>query len=236
MNIFIICGYGLPKDIRDDQNYLTYLNVAFNRMYELAARQAATVIPCGGPTNCSPPFDGTEAQFISGYLKELMDREATREQTKDWEVALEDRSLSSLENLVFAKDIIQERGISGPLTIFCEKTREPRLRLFADKIFQGAPVEIFAIDFDISKNRYLDPETIKRKEDLAAQEGLWTLEDPERLRKHHELFEAKFAFLRQRQTEGLSHADAVKEWFENERRIVREIMPDHPFLKGLPDN
>lgn len=235
MNIFLICGYGLPKDIREDQNYVTYLNVIFNRMYELAARHEAAIIPCGGPTNCEPPFQGTEAQMITDYIRDLMNREATHEQTMDWNIFPETRSLSTLENLIFAKEIIRLQKLKGSITLFCEKTREARLRLFADHVFQDASVDVFAIDFDISKNRYLDQEIIQRKENVATQEGLWTLQDPERMQKHHELFEAKFAFLRKRQSEGLSHVDAVKEWFKNEKRIMQEIVPDHPFLKELSD-
>lgn len=234
MNIYLICGYGIPKDIRGDQNYCTYLHLVFNRMYELSARQDAVIIPCGGPTNCEPPFEGTEAQLIAEFLRDLMNREVTREHTRGWNIFPETKSLSTLENFIFAKEIIQQQALKGRMHVFCEKTREQRIRLFADHIFQDQAVDIFAIDFDISKNRYLSPEAIRQKEDLATQEGLWTLQSPERMQKHHELFDAKFAFLRKRQSEGCSHVDAVREWYTREKQIMREIMPDHPFLQGMP--
>jgi hypothetical protein len=235
MNIFLVCGYGMPKDIQEDQNYSTYLHLVFNRIYELASRQEVAIIPCGGPTNCDPPFQGTEAEAIASYLHHFMNRETVRQQTKDWTIFPEARSLSTLESLLFGKEIIHQRKLHGPVTIFCEKTRERRLRVFGDAVFQDTPTEIYAIDFDVSKNRYLDPEIIQRKEDLAIQEGLWTIQDPERIQKHHELFEAKFAFLRKRQSEGLTHVDAVQEWFKNEKRIMREIVPNHPFLEEISD-
>ncbi len=231
MTTFIICGYGIPKDIRHDQNYTVYLHTIFNRIYELAAGQEASIIPCGGPTNCEPPYQGTEAQMISDYLNELSKREATKAQTSRWKIYAEEKSLSTLENLLFAKEIMQKEGLTGSIVIFCEKTRESTLAVLATHIFSEREVSVSAIDFDTSKNRYLDPSILQEKEMRATKEGLWTLQSPDRLQKHHELFQKKIAFLRQRQTEGLSHVDAVKEWFENEKSIMQQLMPDHPFLK-----
>jgi len=235
MNIFIICGYGIPKDIASDQNYSTYLNIVFNRMYERSANQKAVVMSCGGPTKCDLPYDGTEAEVISDYLVSLMQRPETVGQTKEWGVMLEDESLSTLENLLFAKKLLDDQGVVGEITIFCEKTRQARVEAFADAVFDQK-VFVDVVDFDISKNRYLDPDVINTKEALALKEGLWTLEESERLEKHHEFFQKKLAFLRRRQTEGLSHVDAVKEWFENQESVMRELMPDHPLLADLGDS
>lgn len=235
MITFIICGYGLPKDIHRDQNYTVYLHIVFNRIYELAAAQSAAIIPCGGSTNCEPPYIGTEARLIVDYLSELTNREETRIQTSSWRFFPEERSLSTLENLLFAKEILKKEGLTGQIVIFCEKTREPRLVSFAEHIFPNGAVSVSAVDFDISKNRYLHPSIINKKEHLAMEEGLWTLQDPDRMQKHHELFQKKFEFLRKRQSEGLSHVDAVKEWFENEKKIITELMPNHPILKEIKD-
>lgn len=68
MKIFIIPGYGIPESIERDQSYLTYLHVAFNRIYASAKGEKALIIPCGGPTNCAPPYEGTEAAIIGGYM------------------------------------------------------------------------------------------------------------------------------------------------------------------------
>jgi hypothetical protein len=233
MHIFLICGYGIPKDIQRDQNYLTYLSIVFNHIYTLAVGQEAAIIPCGGATNCEPPYQGTEARAIADYLDQLMHREETVRQTSLWRVLPEEQSLSTLENLLFAKDILEAEHLTGAITIFCEKTREDRLRAFMTHLFPDTTTQVYAIDFDISKNRYLDTATIQKKEASSIQEGLWTLQAPDRIQKHHELFQRKFAFLRQRQSEGLSHVDAVKEWFEHEPEIIRSLMPDHPLFKDL---
>lgn len=235
MPIFLLCGYGVPQDIRTDTHYPTYLRLAFNHMYELAANQAATIIPCGGPTNCVPPYQGTDAEVMRTFLKDFMGREATKQQTAQWTLHPEEASLSTLENLLFAQRIIEEEGLTGPITIFCEKTREQKLITFAKGIFPNHETRVYAIDFDVSKNRYLDSGLLQEKEAKSTQEGLWTLQSPERLANHHAFFEKKFAFLRQRQSEGLSHVDAVNEWIKNERDVLKELMPDHPFLHGQAD-
>ena len=210
-----------------------YLRLAFNQIYQRARDDDAAIIPCGGPTNCSPPYEGTEARTISTYLKTLMDREAVAGVTKKWRILEEDQSLSSLENLVFAANIIKQHNLSGHVTIFCEFSRGNKLQTFAPHIFKDRSINVVSIDFDISKNRYLDPEVIQRKEALGIKEGLWTLEDSERLKRHHEFFQRKFDFLRKRQSEGLSHVDAVEEWFKYEKDFMSQLMPDHPLLQEM---
>ena len=232
MQAFIICGYGIPKDIAHDVNYTTYLHLVFNFIYQQEANQEAIIVPCGGPTKCDPPFEDTEAETIINYLMELSQRQEVAEKTNKWKFIPEDKSLSTLENLLFARKILDDVAPIEKITIFCEKTREKRVEAFANDIFDQ-DVSISAIDFDISKNRYLDPNTLNKKEALALKEGLWTLQEPERIKKHHDFFQKKIGFLRRRQSEGLSHVDAVKEWFENHQDVMRELMPDHPIFRGL---
>lgn len=230
MNIFLICCYGVPKNIEDDQNYLAYLNVAFNNMYARATEKEAVIIPCGGPTNTEAPYKGTEAAAIADYVKKLMHRPELSSATKAWRIVLEDRSLSTLENLLFAKHIIDEQKLEGDVTIFCEATRRDRIIATAEKIFDHPPT-VIAIDFDISKNRYTDPALMKEKDALALKESLWTLEKPERLAQHHQFFEQKLVFLREKQSEGLSHVDAVAAWYKEMPALMQKLMPEHPLLK-----
>lgn len=231
MHIFIVCGYGIPVDIEKDANYPMYLRLIFNRVYQQARGAEVSIIPCGGPTNCNPPYEGTEAHMIGAYLKSLMERKDVVASTASWNILEEDQSLSTLENLVFAKRVIDQHSLSGDITIFCEFTRTQRVRVFADSIFEGRSIRIEGIDFDISKNRYLDPEVLEKKEALGLKEGLWTLQESVRLERHHEFFEKKFEFLRRRQAEGLSHVEAVEEWFKNEKDLMRQLMPDHPLIQ-----
>src|SRR3989344_2073787 len=189
MNIFLILGYGIPEDIKQDKNYITYLHIAFNKMYEISAETEAVIIPCGGPTNCSPPYEGTEAEEMERFITDLMGQSGIQEKTSAWKIIQENKSLSTLENFVFAKHIIDEQNLQGDILVFCEKTRENRIRAFAEKVFHQRNWTIEAVDFDTSKNRYLNQKTIDIKEELAMKEGLWVLEDPERMKVHHQFFE-----------------------------------------------
>lgn len=231
MKVYIICGYGIPENIENDVNYTTYLNTAFNTIYSESADLPALIIPCGGPTNCTPPYSGTEAETIADYLENLKNRERLVDKTTDWIIEPEKNSLSSLENLVFAKEIINQYQVTK-VTIFCEKTREHRNREIAKEIFKK-PTHVQGIDFDISNNRYLDPEILRRKEKLGLKEALWALESPGNLKTHHDFFGKKFEYLRRRQQEGLNHVEAVEEWFKHERDLLAELAPDHPLLKQI---
>lgn len=229
MNIFIICGYGLVKDINADVNYRTYLNLAFNHMYSAAANQPSMIIPCGGPTIGEDVFEGTEAALIGDYVQSMMERTITSKQTMSWKVVLEDQSLSSLENLLFAKRLIDEQSAEGSVTIFCEATRADKIRALSEKIF-AQPVVVEPIDFDVSQNRYLEDSAMKQKEARGLAEALWALESPENLAYHHAAFAAKIDFFRQRQSEGASHADVITEWFAQAPEILKRLIPNHPLL------
>ncbi|MFZ2681727.1 MAG: ElyC/SanA/YdcF family protein [Patescibacteria group bacterium] len=230
MNIFIVCGYGIPKDIKTDENYRTYLNIAFNRIYSHALEKEAVIIPCGGSTATEPPYEGTEAAAIGAYIQEFMSRAELENATEQWQIVLEDESLSTLENLLFAKRIIEQQQLRGPVTVFCEESRQERILATAHAIL-GSDIKVESIDFDISKNRYLDPKIIRRKEQAALLESLWTLEKPERLELHHEFFARKFTFFRERQAQGMSHTDVVTEWYNQTPQLLKELMPDHPLLE-----
>lgn len=223
MRTYIICGYGIPKNIESDENYRTYLNVAFNHIFAESAEQDAVIIPCGGATSLEPPFKGTEAEMMGSYIEQMMRRDFLLEQTAQWTIRLEDRSISSLENLVFARQMID--GAEG-VTVFCDVTRRDRNAKIASRIFNG-DVTIDGIDFDVSKNRYIDSETLRKKEGVATAEALWTLEDQERLQRHHDFFERKLGFLREKIASGVSPIDAVNAWLTNAPDIARQLMPDH---------
>lgn len=230
MKTYVICGYGIPKNIETDHNYFIYLNTVFNQIFEGAQNEAASIIVCGGPTNCEPPFDGTEAEIISEYLKGLLDREEVKEQTKGWKIILEDQSLSSLENLINAEKIIKDNGLTRP-TIFCEATRGERMRRLAGAIMGSDQIELRTIDFDVSKNRYHSSRLIKKRERAAVENDLWVLGDPTRLEKHHQIFLEKLELIRGLQAQGWSHFDAVAEWKNKASEIVRKYLPDSPALK-----
>lgn len=231
MKVFIIPGYGIPESIEQDQNYLTYLHVAFNRIYEAAKGEKALIIPCGGPTNCTPPYEGTEAAMIGAYIQKLIDRPMMGDLCKAWSIQLENRSLSTLENLIFVKDILDRTEGVELVVIFCEATRADRIRVVSNQILSTRRnVTIEAIDFDITANRY-SKTVVGVKEQRATDGFLWALESPERLAKYHELYERRLTLIRTLQNEGLSHVDAVAEWYRQAPALIAELMPNHPGLK-----
>lgn len=232
MKVFIIPGYGIPESLERDQNYVTYLHVAFNRISESAHGENALIIPCGGPTNCTAPYEGTEAAMIGEYMQKLIDHAEMGDRCNAWTMKLEDQSLSTLENLVFAKHMIDEAESVESMTVFCEATRRDRVLKLSEVIFGSSTQKaIESIDFDTSANRYLDPAIIERKEQLELEGSLWVLQQPDRLVQHHQLFERKFALLRSLQSAGMSHVDAVAEWYRHAPTLIAELMPDHPGFK-----
>lgn len=222
MKTFLICGCGIPEDIRKDQNYLTYLHIVFNRIYAQAKNQPALIIPCGGPTSCTPPYTGTEAEHIAEYLQELMNRDVMNGAASAWKIVPEDKSLSSLENLIFAKKIVEENGGDNAV-LFCDATRKERNQESSDHIFGKGAVHVEGIDFDISKNRYLPDDLIEKKEKIEREHTLWALQSEENMQKHHEFFEEKFKRLRAWESEGMSHVDAVTRWYKEGLELYEQM-------------
>ena len=210
MKAFIICGYGIPADGQETENYRTYLNVAFNQMYELAQFEPALVIPSGGPTNCTPPFEGTEAEHVGRWIGERFKR--AEEATKEWEIVLEDQALSSPENLLYAKDLLDARGFEGEIVVFCEFVRRNRMQLYANEVFGEA--EVIAIDFDSSSNRYQPKEKVELLLEKQIEADLPIIKNPDLRAEHHAFYEKKLEMLRKWQQEGMTHEAAVKRWWD----------------------
>lgn len=222
MKSFIICGYGIPEDIRKDQNYLTYLHIVFNTIFSKAKNEEALIIPCGGPTSCTPPYAGTEAESIGEYFYELANRESVQGATRAWHIVPENTSLSSLENIIFAKRIMDAEGGTQPM-LFCEQTRKDRNSIVAKKVFGKEVCHVEGVDFDISKNRYLSDDIIEKKEAAEKEHSQWALESSEHVKMHHEFFEEKFRRLRAWQEGGMSHVDAVTRWYKEAPELLEEI-------------
>lgn len=220
MRLFAIPGYGIPADMAHDENYRTYLHVAFNTIIARAGGKPAIVTLHGGPTNCTPPFKGTEAAVMATTLRKLASRPFVKPQTKQWSIVREVKSLSTLQNILYLKEIADAQKLSPKdVTVFCEWTRERRIRLLARKIF-GRAVEVVPIDFDVSESRYGDWEA---READALQGALWALQSPENLVKEREFFRKKMAYIRILQHDGMSHVDAVMRWYEYAPQLAAEI-------------
>lgn len=217
-NIFLVFGYGVPNNIIEDENYNFYLKMVFNKIYDIAVKNNIDnpiIIPCGGKTDMFKPYDRTEAEEMVRFLKNFIQERSFLESiTGNWEFIPENKSLSTLENLLNSLDIVQKRDIKkANFFIFCEQTRENRINTLASKILdKNYNFTTIPIDFDISPNRYLPIEYLSEKENKELQHSLWALESSENLRKHHQVFEEKFAYFR---TIGnKTNVNIVKEWWD----------------------
>lgn len=220
MQVFAVLGYGVSDDIQHDENYQTYLRVAFNAMFDAAAGQPAVVVSSGGATNCTPPFKGTEAALIDAELKRIAKRSSVKSATKQWKFVREGESISTLENLLFLWDIMQQRRLGQKVTIFCEFTRQKRVQMLARKVI-GAQARVTAIDFDHSAHRYAD---YRQRERKTLRRSLWALTSPEHLRIEHRFFAYKLTYLRDlQQREGISHVEALTRWLHDAGHIAKEL-------------
>ncbi len=217
-NIFLILGYGVPKNILKDENYNFYLKTAFNKIYDIVAKNKIDkpiIIACGGPTDILKPYKRTEAEkMIKLFDAIIKKRPSLKPITKNWLFIPEKKSLSTLENLLNSKKIIQKRKIKkAGLFVFCEQTREKRIKILVKKIFDKNYISlVMPIDFDMSVNRYLPAEYLNKKEKAELKHSLWVLGNPKNLKKHHKIFGEKMEYFRKAGHK--THVNAVKEWWD----------------------
>lgn len=217
-NIFLIFGYGIPKNIFEDENYNTYLKLVFNRIYDTVEKNKTNpiIICSGGKTDLFKPYNRTEAGETIKFLKNLSNKKSLIKSTRNWIFQPETKSLSTLENFLNSEKILKDKKIQkANITIFCEKTREKRIKKLAEKILnQNHKIKIIAIDFDTSDNRYLDSKFILKKEKTELKHALWALKSKKNLEQHHKLFEEKFKYLRSSQGKNLK-----KWWAEKIKKL-----------------
>ena len=217
-NVFLIFGYGIPKDILKDENYNFYLKMAFNKIYDLVIKNKIdnpVIITCGGKTDMQKPYKRTEAEEMIKLLRNLIKNQPVLKPiTKKWRFIPENQSLSTLENLLNSNQIVIKKNLKkANLFIFCEQTREKRIKVIAKKIFdKNYNFLIMPIDFDVSANRYLSPEFLAKKETAELKHSLWALQSPQNLKKHHEIFVEKIEYLRQAGPN--VHVETVRKWWE----------------------
>ncbi len=215
MKTYLILGYGIPKKMESDDNYRRYLGVVFNAIFDQTQNStvSSVIMFCGGMTDMVRPYKRSEAAEMMGFFKTFADRDACRKTTKSWNYLLEKKSLSTLENLVYAKQILDAKKIdASTLTIFCEETRCKRVKRLAKKIFGKA--NVVSVDFDVSVNRYLDPAFIEKREKAVTEFEGWALTSPENLKEFRKMFVKKMAFLRKAGPG--NQVKALEEWWHKE--------------------
>lgn len=226
-NVFLIFGYGIPKNILKDEKYNSYLKMVFNKIYSFVTKNKIDkpiIITCGGKTDMFKPYKRTEAdemiKFFKAFIKE---RPFLSLITKNWLFIPENKSLSTLENLLNSNKIIQKRKIrKANFFIFCEQTRGKRIKILAKKILnKNYNFLVVPIDFDVSANRYLPVEYLAKKESAELKHSLWALQSPENLKKHHKAFEEKFEYFRK--VGHKTHVNAVKKWWDQKLKELDKM-------------
>lgn len=217
-DVFLILGYGIPKDILKDEKYNFYFKMVFNRIYDITTRKKVTkplVVCSGGKTDMFKPYKRSEADEMIKLLKKLSNRPFLKKITRNWLFIPERKSLSTLENILNCKEVIKKKNIKKTnFYIFCEQTREKRIKILAKKILdKNYNFQVMPIDFDVSKNRYLPTDYLVKKEKTELDHSLWALRSPENLKKHHKVFEEKIEYLRKAGPK--VHVEAVKKWWGN---------------------
>ncbi len=215
MDFYLICGYGVPKDIQTDDNYRRYLGIVFNTIYSHSAGKPAMIICAGGKTDLVKPYKRSEAGEIARFLKPLM-------RGRDWKLAQEARSLSTVENMLYAQQKLVRATSQGDcMMVFCEATRVVRVKALAKQIFRGLPVTVYPVEFDLSPNRYLDPAFIAEKERKTLKVERWALEDSKHLRVYRNKLEDRIAHFRRAGTK--RHIQEIKKWWETELDELSKI-------------
>ncbi len=217
---FIVVGYGIPKDILQDQNYDFYLRTIFNKIFDICSISGnwnPVILFSGGKTDMWKPYRRIEAQEMKKAFLSLMQRPAVKAQTKGWKIVLEPKSLSTLDNFLYAKEVLDQKQLyPKKIAVFCEQTRAARVKVLARTFFKRA--DVHPIDFDQSANRYLDPKKLQRLAKEALKFDLWALESAEHLAKHQALFKEKIQFLRDAGPD--AHVEAVRQWWEKQLEKV----------------
>lgn len=215
-NIFLIFGYGVSDDITKDERYVVYLTSALNKIYEISSNdKVAPIIICsGGVTDMTPPYKRNEANGMIDFFTWLIkERQYLKPILKKWIFIPEKKSLSTLENIIFCKNIIEERKIdNGNVYVFCEYTRRKRVQILTKKVFpKNYAVRVIPVDFDLSPRRYLDPGFLEEKENTEIDHSLWALKSMGNFKKHHEAFEEKMKILREHK--GEQQMDVLKKYW-----------------------
>lgn len=118
MNIVIILGYGIFD--KDNQKYKQYLDRSAQVVKD---NQVDKVIFCGGFTKSG--INISEAQSMSDYFKEL-------EPEIDSKIILEDKSITTLENIRFTSEVLSKNNFKPEkIIIICDSIRLAKVFYFS---------------------------------------------------------------------------------------------------------
>lgn len=208
--LFFIFGYGVPKDIVNDENYNHYLSFVFNRIFSSSAGKKAEIVFCGGKTDCiRPPYARSEAKEMKKLFLRISRRAFVSKKTRAWTYGIVNNTYSTVENILAAK--MKAKG--RPCVIFCETTRGNRVKKLSRRAFGATSVTVAPVDFDMSPNRYLAPEFLAEREAHDLRHELAALLDKKKLAEWRAYHRKKLAFFREH--DYANNPDVVRQWWKN---------------------
>lgn len=189
MKIFIVPGYHLPKDLILDEVYKKYFNYVCLEIQKICDNQdKILVVLSGGNIDMDEPFDRILSVEMKKPFLSIADTYGLK-----CEVVTEIKSLSSIENLIYSKNIIDSIEGEKDIYIFSDSQRSNRTKLTADKIF----TKYYLLTIDLSSDEEKDnQEIVNKKEALALSFSLWALENNENLEEFKKIYIEKFNLLR----------------------------------------
>jgi hypothetical protein len=223
--VFIVPGYGVPKDILRDLNMTLYLRGVANYIFDRTAGDAKppVVIFSGGPTDMWKPYKRTEAAEMYRWMKTAIKSRDFRKEMKRWKIRLEVKSISTLEKVIFLSKM-KQAGMR--VTVFSEFTRAPHWERLLAK--GRIPAKVISIDFDASANRYRVPQ-LQEKEQAIIRFDLWALRSQQNLRKHRQFFQKRLEYLRQAGPK--NHVEAVHRFWKDGATMlppqIRSMLKKH---------
>lgn len=187
MRIAIVPGYGVPTDIFNDETYKKYFRIV-ECWVDQCEDEEINLIFCGGNTDLDPPYDRIEAE----EMKKLWEKKFLWKNVRVW---TEKDSLSSLDNQMGAKKIMDANGWKVLPVLFCERTRLERIRIIGKWVY-GSEVEVVPVDL-YTEEQLKDLTLMTAKEEAQKMAVLWAIQNETNLNKYRQMFVEKFRILRE---------------------------------------
>lgn len=213
----IVCGYCASEDIYSDPRFAQYLNDLASLLQCLKltsdSNSKLVILFSGGPTRQQPPFDKTEAAEMARLWQKIV-QEKGDALLAVIPVIKEDRSLSTVENIVYSLKAIPEEYLPiQRLHVFSRPSRRQLLERIST-LAAGSSVEVSvetSLAFDPHYKESLAPAKPERNSEQSLQATLWALQSEENLERYRQVYVAKYALLRERPN--ISN-DELEDWWE----------------------
>ena len=188
MKVFIVPGYHMPRDFFIDEAYNKYFNFVCREIKKISAADKVIIVLSGGNIDMDEPYNRILSKEMKGPFSVIADG-----YNLNYSIFTEEKSLSSIENLIYSKDIINSIDGEKEIYIFSDLQRADRTKLTSDIIFYKYKL----LTIDLSSNEEKQNQVIvKKKEKLAIDFSLWALKNKENLEEFKNVYVDKFKLLR----------------------------------------